>query len=191
MFFLDRHPDYTLFFHNALVRYDGQNKADIILSQFKSGDFDTALLFEKWQLPLASVVMRKEVYDSPILEELWKTYRGGFGYFITATMMGKVYGLSECLSVYRKNNGGVSNGISITDVLYNHYGYAKVTNDSKVMKVVDNEAYRKLQFLIPLCIIGNKDALKGIKLVYLNNKWVVFKAALATPFSLISRLFTK
>ena len=89
--FLDSHPDYMMYFHNAIIRFQDSDTPDRLLSSFETGDFSTAKLFEKWQLPLASVLFRKEVLDAPVLAELYKVFRGGFCLFITASRMGKVF----------------------------------------------------------------------------------------------------
>lgn len=175
--FLDTHPDYMMHFHNALVRYENHNRPDRLISNFQSGDFDTALLFEKWQLPLASVLFRNEVYDSPILSELYKVKRGGFCFFITASRIGKVYGLSECLSVYRKNDGGVSNSMSQAYCMQLNYGFAKASGDEGAMRVMNHRAYNEMKNLIIPFVLGRKTA-REMKQVIDSYKRTIFYRAL-------------
>ena len=190
--FLDSHPDYMMHFHNALVRYQNHDRPDHLISNFQSGDFDTARLFEKWQLPLASVLFRKDIFESPKLSELRKVRRGGFRYFITASCMGKVYGLSECLSVYRKNDGGVSNSMSSAYCMQINYGFAKASGDKGAMKVMNNRAYNEMKGLIIPYVLGRKAAreMKHVvdsydkKIFYHALLWNIFKF----PFLVIRKI---
>ena len=180
--FLDTHPEYMMHFHNALVRYQNHNRPDHLISNFKSGDFDTALLFEKWQLPLASVVFRKEVLSSQQLNELYKVKRGGFCLFIAASLIGKVYGLSECLSVYRRNDGGVSNSMSAASCMQLNCGLAKASGDKGAMKVMDNLAYNAMRFLIASFVLGSKSAREMKLVVDSYNKTIFYRALLWNIF---------
>lgn len=189
--FLDTHPEYMMHFHNALVRYQNHNRPDHLISNFQSGDFDTLLLFKKWQLPLASVLFRRQILNSPLLHELNKVYSGGFCLFITATKTGKVFGLSECLSVYRINDGGVSNKMHAWDILDRRYKYAKVTKDDTVIKYVDSIALRRLIEVMPRYLIGNSDAKKLANVVKYHNKRVYYQSIIVFPFYLPKLVFNK
>ncbi|SHM04277.1 hypothetical protein SAMN04488494_1183 [Xylanibacter ruminicola] len=179
--FLEVHTDYTMFFHNAIIRYENQTRPDRILSQFETGDFDTLLLFKKWQLPLASVLLRRQILDSPLLTELNKVYKGSFCLFITATKTGKVFGLSESLSVYRINDGGVSNKMHAWDILDRRYKYAKVTKDDTIIKYVDSIALRRLIEVMPHYLLGNSEAKKLANVVKYHNKRVYYQSIIVFP----------
>lgn len=176
--FLDTHPEYMMHFHNALVRYQNHNRPDHLISNFQSGDFDTALLFEKWQLPLASVLFRNEILYSKELAELNKVRHGsGFCLFIAASLLGKVYGLSECLSVYRNNDSGVSNSMSQAYCMQLNYGFAKASGDEEAMKIMNHRAYNEMKNLIIPFILGEKVA-KEMKQVIDSYKRSIFYRAL-------------
>ena len=174
--FLDTHPEYMMHFHNALVRYQNHNRPDHLVSNFKSGDFDTALLFEKWQLPLASVVFRKEVLSSQQLNELYKVKRGGFCLFIAASLIGKVYGLSECLSVYRQNDGGVSNSMSQADCMKLNYGFAKASGDEGAMRVMNYQAYNEMKELMIPLMLGRPSARETKQVIDIYNRTIFYRA---------------
>lgn len=181
--FLDTHPEYMMHFHNALVRYQNHNRPDHLISNFQSGDFDTALLFEKWQLPLASVVFRKEVLSSQQLNELYKVIRGGFCLFIAASLIGKVYGLSECLSVYRKNDGGVSNSMSPAYCMQLNCGFAKASGNRGAMKVMNNRAYNAMKYWLIPFVLGRKSAREMKQVVDSYDKTIFFRALLWNIFN--------
>lgn len=181
--FLDIHPEYMLHFHNALVRYQNHNHPDHLIRQFESGDFDTALLFEKWQLPLASVLLRKEVLYSSQLKELHKVKRGGFCLFISASMIGKVYGLSECLSVYRRNDGGVSNTMSAAYCMQLNCGFAKASGNKEAMKVMKNRAFDAMKHSAICSVFGRKSAREMKQVVDSYDKTIFFRALLWNIFN--------
>ena len=174
--FLDAHPDYMMYFHNALVRYQNHDKPDHLISHFETGDFSTALLFEKWQLPLASVLFRKEVLNSQVYQDLIKVYPGGFCFFIASSRIGKVFGLSECLSVYRKNDGGISNGFSAAYAMQLNYGFAKASGDPEALKVMDKRAVRDLRGYILPYFRKNPEAIEMVRVIDSFNKRVFYAA---------------
>ncbi len=175
--FLDSHPDYMMHFHNAIVRFDNHLLPDKIMSNFSSGDFDTRLIFEKWQLPYASILFRKELYDSSVYRDLRK--KGGFGVslFIAATRLGKVYGLSECLSVYRKNGGGISHRITSSTFIKVEYEYAKLSGDPAVMKIMNKRVTKVLYGMMPRIILRDKDAIDALR-TSMNYSYSPFCGAL-------------
>ena len=180
--FLDTHPEYMMHFHNAIVRFENHNRPDRLISNFQSGDFDTALLFEKWQLPLASVLFRKEVLSSQQLNELYKVKRGGFCLFIASSLIGKVYGLSECLSVYRRNDGGVSNSMSAAYCMQINCGFAKASGNRDAMKVMDNRAYNAMKNSTIPFILGRKSAKEMKQVVDSYDKTIFYRALLWSIF---------
>lgn len=174
--FLDAHPDYMMHFHNALVRHQNHDVPDHLLSYFDTGDFSTALLFEKWQLPLASVLFRKEILNSQVYQDLIKVYPGGFCFFIASSRVGKVFGLSECLSVYRKNDGGISNGFSAAYAMRLNYGFAKASGAPEALKVMDRRAVRDLRGYILPYFRKNPEAIEMVRVIDSFNKTVFYVA---------------
>lgn len=181
--FLDTHPEYMMHFHNALVRYQNHNRPDRLISNFQSGDFDTALLFEKWQLPLASVLFRNEILYSKELAELNKVKRGGFCLFIAASLLGKVYGLSECLSIYRKNDGGVSNSMSAAYCMQLNCGFAKASGNKAAMNVMNNRAYNAMKYSAIPFLYGSKSAREMKQVVDFYDKTIFYRALLWSVFN--------
>lgn len=190
--FLDSHPDYMMHFHNALVRYQNHNQPDHLISTFDSGDFNTALLFEKWQLPLASVLFRKEILNSQVYQDLIKVYPGGFCFFIASSRVGKVFGLSECLSVYRKNDGGIANGFSAAYCMQLNYGFAKASGDVGAMRVMDKRATKYLAGRILPYFLKNPEAVEMVKVVDSFNKrvfyYALWKYVLSIPLRVIRKI---
>lgn len=185
--FLDSHPDYMMHFHNAIVRYQNHNLPDQIMSSFTSGDFSTKLIFEKWQLPLASVLFRKEVLDSDIYYDLIKIRKFGVCYFIAASSIGKVFGLAECLSVYRKNEGGISNSISGSSFIEAEYEFAKLSGEPAAKRIMNKRAIKSLYNKMPKILKFDKEAWKFVKVVFKYSYYPFFVALL--KFIVSSPLF--
>ena len=189
--FLDAHPDYMMHFHNAIVRFENHNHPDRLISNFQSGDFDTELLFKKWQLPLASVLFRKELCYSDVYQELQEVHKGGFPLFIAASIIGKVFGLSECLSVYRKNEGGVSNRMSLSYCMDINYSYAIASKDKNSVRVINRQALKVMGDSFILWLFGNKDAIELKKVIDKYDKAVFYKAMFYQPYYLSKMLLCK
>lgn len=174
--FLDSHSDYTLCFHNALVRYQDSCQPDHIQSNFTTGDFSTLNLFQKWMLPLASIVFRKSLLDTPEYKLLSQKIHGGILKFLAASRNGKVYGLSECLSVYRKNNNGVSNEMSVSYCEQVLYDFAKATNDTASINYRKSATTRTLSRYMPKLLKGDKDAKELLQVAREIDKMIPVKA---------------
>lgn len=175
--FLDSHPEYMMHFHNAIIRYQNHDLPDQIMSKFTSGEFNTKLILEKWQLPLASVLFRRDLLDSSIFKDLIAIRRFGVCYFIAATCLGKVYGLSECLSVYRKNDGGISNRITSSSFIKAEYEYAKLTGDPAVMKIMNDRVAKVLYGMMPRILMRDNEAKDALRVVF-NYSYSPFIIAL-------------
>lgn len=174
--FLDSHPEYTLCFHNALVRYQDNPKSDHIQSVFTTGDFSTLDLFKKWMLPLASIVVRRSLFDSSEYKLLSQRIYGGILVFLAASKTGKVYGLSECLSVYRKNEGGVSNNMSIGYCEQVLYDFAKATKDEASINYRKSATTSVLSRYMPKLLKGDKDAKELLQVAREIDKMIPVKA---------------
>lgn len=163
--FLDAHPDYMMHFHNALVRQQNHSAPDRLISHFETGDFSTARIFEKWQLPFASILIRKEILDSKIYKDLTNVFSGVICFFIAASRLGKVYGLSECLSVYRRNEGGISLLMTPSYCMELECKYAKASGDVDAVKVVGKKIALVITGWCKQYIKRDAEAIKFMKVV--------------------------
>lgn len=184
---LDSHPEYMLCFHNAIVRCHDHSKPDSLLSNFETGEFTTCDMFKKWQLPLASVVYRKKLIETKEFNHIKNTWNGGFAYFIASTLVGKAYGISEALSVYRKNNGGISTGWSIAKNAKINLLYAEASGDKASLDYSIDKYTAMLAVMMQGYLRGNQTAkeLADVIRPYQNN---VVKIAL---FKYIKVLFKR
>lgn len=191
--FLETHPDYTMYLHNAIIRFQDSDAPDRLMSNFVTGDIDTKTLFEKWHLPLASVLFKRSILDSNEYKELSKDVHGGFLLFLVSAKVGKIYGLSKCLSVYRKNRGGASNRLTPSWCLRCECNYAKASKDRGAMKVMNIKATNRLVQFIPRLIRRDAEAKNMVKAAWDYNHFIVFKAFfrylfLIMPVRIIKRI---
>lgn len=107
--FLESHLDCSLCFHNAIMHWEDGRADDAIFSNVESRYYTGVEIFEKWIIPTASVVIR---YTDEYKK--WRTLSAknkAFCYgdilcFLSASKCGKLYGMSDVMSVYRKQEGG-------------------------------------------------------------------------------------
>lgn len=116
--FLDQHPNASACFHNAEIIFeDGSNRAPQLINSadqkpwIESADF----LVEKetWFMATAAVMMRRK-FAHPLPEWFLHSKSGDIPLYVILAEQGPIGYLPEVMSVYRKNEGG----ISMTDHVY-------------------------------------------------------------------------
>lgn len=129
--FLENNPEYTMCFHNAIEHYEknigGKNIKDKIFSRISDKDYTGTSLLRHWIVPTASIVYRKSILDTDIYKR--STANKNFIYgdillILSCAERGKVRGISDIMSVYRRHEGGVTiinEHTDITDNLVIHY----------------------------------------------------------------------
>lgn len=109
--FLERNQDYTMCFHNAIEHYEYGNKKDRIFSNIKNRDYTGIEIFRNWIVPTASVIIRKEVFESELYKQVVSNkvfiYRDT-PLFVTCVSLGRIRGMHEVMSVYRRNQGSLT-----------------------------------------------------------------------------------
>lgn len=109
--FLEANPDYSMCFHNATEHYESINIEDKLFSDIKDQDYEAIDLYNHWIVPTASVVIRKEIFDSSLYHTVFDEHNLLFTdtpLFLVCAKLGKVRGMSDVMSVYRKHEGGMT-----------------------------------------------------------------------------------
>ncbi len=107
--FLDKNPDYTMCFHAAIVHWENCSKEDRLFCKIEDREYSGEEVFRQWTIATASVVMRMSIVNSELLKRasLNRTFiYGDIIMFLTCAHYGKLYGMSDVMSVYRKQPGG-------------------------------------------------------------------------------------
>lgn len=129
--FLENNPEYTMCFHNAIEHYEknigGKNIKDKIFSRISDKDYTGTSLLRHWIVPTASIVYRKSILDTDIYKRSIANKNFIYGdilLILSCAERGKVRGISDIMSVYRRHEGGVTiinEHTDITDNLVIHY----------------------------------------------------------------------
>lgn len=106
--FLEEHPDFSFCFHNALVVYeDGSGKSRHLMTSDDKPEYTLEDITRAWNIASASVMFR-----NGLLPKLPNWAHEGTAtdlpVFVILANQGRVGYLSEVMSVYRVNDGGVS-----------------------------------------------------------------------------------
>lgn len=106
--FMEAHPDYSLCFHNAIVLWDDKSKPPkYFCSKDQKETTTTKDVIEKWYIPTASMLMRKDdILELP--DWFANVYNGDWALQLILSTKGKIKYIDELMSVYRKNKGGLS-----------------------------------------------------------------------------------
>lgn len=109
--FLETNPEYSMVFHNAKVFYEETKTFDESFSNVENRDYSGLEIFKKWTVPTASVLIRRDViesdlYNTAISDRIF--IYGDILIFLSAAHYGKLRGISDVMSVYRRHIGGVS-----------------------------------------------------------------------------------
>lgn len=110
--FLESHPDYSMCFHSAWNQYGTNPELTDLFSKVEDRDYSSLDILSNWIIPTASVVYRQDVITDIFYRE--KVLKAGFMFgdtplFLSCARMGKVRGISDVMSVYRRHEKGESN----------------------------------------------------------------------------------
>lgn len=110
--FMEKNQCYTMCFHNAIEHFQSKNIPDKLFSQINDADYSSDSLIGNWIAPTCSVLLRHSVLDSQqykVVQQCREFIYGDAPLFVTCADIGKVRGMSDVMSVYRRHEGGVTN----------------------------------------------------------------------------------
>lgn len=105
--FMESHPDYTMCFHSAKLKYEIQWKSSICCENIEDRDYSAIELFARWTVPTASMVFRKDVLKYKTIGNE-RILNGDIVLILKCCELGKVRGMADVMSVYRVQGNGVS-----------------------------------------------------------------------------------
>ena len=109
--FLDANPEYSMCFANAIEHWEDGEKEDKCFSNVEDRDYTGVEIYENWIVPTASVLYRKEIAFSDRFKEVTSNKNFIFGdivWFLICAEFGKLRGMSDVVSVYRRHNNGLT-----------------------------------------------------------------------------------
>lgn len=109
--YMESHPEYSMCFHNSYIHWDNNEKEDCLFYDISDRDYSGEEVYEKWVVPTASILFKESILsDSDIQKRLLTKglIATDYALVLSCSIKGKLYGMSEVMSVYRKNKMGFS-----------------------------------------------------------------------------------
>lgn len=111
--FLEGHEDYSMCFHGAVVKVEGDANAECTngthYSSVEDRDYNSTEFVSCWLVPTASIVYRKEKIEGFSLKHPERLVFGDITLVLQCAHVGKVMGVSDMMSVYRIQPNSVTN----------------------------------------------------------------------------------
>ena len=107
--FLESHLDYSMCFHNAVIHYEDGNQEERLFSDIETRQYFEKELTSGWLGATASYVFRRSVLLSRYFTEFVNSTKfivGDYPLLLSCIRSGKIFAISDCMSVYRINPGG-------------------------------------------------------------------------------------
>ncbi len=107
--FLEGHPEYTMCFHAAILKWEKKEHPDSLFYNVEGREYSGPEIFKRWIVATASVVFKASVLHSDIYKKVQQDKRFLYGdnpLFLSAAKLGRIYGMKDVMSVYRKHEGG-------------------------------------------------------------------------------------
>lgn len=114
--FMEGHPDYTMCFHNAIEHFEDEDKEDRQFSDVRNKDYKDIDIYKEWLVPTASVVYVNTIHTTEIYNHYIHNNRiivGDLPLFLTCCHYGKVRGISDVMSIYRRHVKGFTASPSV------------------------------------------------------------------------------
>lgn len=106
--FLESHPDYSMCCHGADVLNETLREVDCACEHMTTREYFPDDAFPTWQIPTASIVYKKKEVDTYTLKNADSFMAGDVVLILKCMHVGRVWGMSEHMSVYRMNQGGAT-----------------------------------------------------------------------------------
>lgn len=120
--YLENHPDVTLCFHTAKVHWEDGRKPDALFSNIEDRYYYYDEVFSAFIVPTASIMHRMWILDTSLYKEVFtnpKLIVGDWPLLLVCATLGKIRGMSDCMSVYRRALTGFTLSIGCQTISYN------------------------------------------------------------------------
>jgi len=139
--FLEGNPDFSLSFHNALIKWEDDSLPDKLFCPPNQKEISTIDdVIKGWFIPSASMVFRTEVIRP--LPNWFKTiYNGDYALHLLAAYKGKIGYINKPMAIYRKANGSLSFSVGQNIEYIN----SQIIN---LLKLINLHTYLRFELLI-------------------------------------------
>lgn len=104
--FLESHPDYSMCFHKAKTMYESGLSGVEFFSKIETREYHAHEIMLEWFIPTASIVVKNEVAKTAPNHTDFQS--GDDVLQANSCRLGRVYGMSDEMSVYRRHVGAWS-----------------------------------------------------------------------------------
>lgn len=105
--FLEAHPDFSMCIHGADVKNESTREIWAKCETIETREYFSKDFFPDWTAPTASILYKNEMVSKyPLVHYEWFVPTD-IVYLLRGTHTGRVWGMSEHMSVYRMNNGSL------------------------------------------------------------------------------------
>lgn len=112
--FLETNPDYSMCFHGAEVL--NESVYPFSYKSLENREYSSDELFKDWIVPTASMLFKREVLYSLVCDK--RILNGDINLVLASANSGRVFGMSDKMSVYRVQ----SNGLTINRIKQDYLG---------------------------------------------------------------------
>lgn len=108
--FLEANPEYSMCFHSADIKIQGvdKSKCGAQCENIQDKEYSSTELFVEWIVPTASIVYDRQRVNSYFIKHPEWATRGDIILVLKCSHVGKVWGMSDKMSVYRMQPNSVS-----------------------------------------------------------------------------------
>lgn len=109
--FLETHSNFSMCFHNAIEHWENGCKEDHLFSNIKNREYTALEIYKNWIIPSASILYRAEILLRENARSILKNRNFVFFdvvLFLYCATQGKLYGMSDVMSVYRRTETGLT-----------------------------------------------------------------------------------
>lgn len=162
---MEAHPDCSLTYHACKNEFDnvdeGQHFGELVKSEYEP------IEILDYPFQTATVMVRSNIIKSELYRKAQLTIcvSGDMMLFLTASRQGRVLGVNEQMSVYRRQPNSISRKMRNMDVIFNHY--KSWNRASKLFgPEVRNAIVRKILYADLLECIHRRDLYSSTKIVF-------------------------
>ncbi len=173
--FMESHPDYSMCFHNVINISTDPAINNTPFSRIEDRDYSALEIYNNWLVHTTSVFMKTEVLQNDAVKKT--LISPDLLYFDTILYMasslnGKIRGMTESMTAYRRHEVGLSHGINykrdlrhnqLDQIIGNYYG-------NKIQESADWQIFSRSRIAFQKLLNERK-----FKLAFQHLKWILRK----------------
>ncbi len=137
--YLESHPECTMVFGNAIEHWEDNFRPDNLFSEIEERDYTGIEISDKWIVPTATLVYRREILDTPLYRKTimsGKFYANDLPLCLSCAAYGSIHAFSDVFSVYRRLPNGFMRSLGAR-------GRIRMGHDRELVYKFFGKAYRK------------------------------------------------